>query len=47
MKFLDVSVTVFFSLKNESIMGLKKRVPLETLDFQRQYAMRLRKEIDA
>ena len=46
MKSLDADVTVFF-IENESIMGLKKRMPLETLDFQRHYAMRLRKEIDA
>ena len=46
MKFLDAGVTVFFQEKG-SISFPKQKKPLETLDFQRHYAMMLRKVRDS
>lgn len=46
MKFLDAGVTVFFQEKG-SISCPKQKKPLETLDFQRHYAMMLRKVRDS
>ena len=45
MKFLDAGVTVFFQEKGS--ISYPKKKPLETLDFQRHYAMMLRKVRDS